>query len=288
MDIKIITGLSGAGKSTVIHKLEDMGYYCIDNLPPQFLEQFVELCSAPNSKIKKLAIVIDIRGEQFFSELKIILKNFMSVHKNCSMIYLEASNDTLIKRYKETRRMHPLSRDTNIIDGIEKERELTYFLRRNADYIIDTGDMSTRKLENKLIDLFDKNKIDTKMKVTFVSFGYKYGIPLQSDIVFDVRFMDNPYYVKELKPLTGEDKKVIDYVKGQDKFETFYDKSTDLLEFLFKQYSNEPRNAVVVAIGCTGGKHRSVVVARSLYEYFSSVKLKKEYDINIEHRDKHK
>ncbi len=284
MEIKIITGLSGAGKSTVVNKLEDIGYYCIDNLPPQLMDQFVELCSRHQPSVTRLAIVIDIRGYVFFKELKDKLEAFKAKHEDVSIIYLEADNDTLVRRFKETRRIHPLSKDMSMIDGIEKERELTSFLRNMADVVIDTDDMKTRQLENYLIERIEGSVSKMKMSINFVSFGYKHGLPLHADLVFDVRFLDNPYYVESLRNLTGEDKAVSDYVLNQKKTGEFLEKLKSVLSYLFEEYKEEGRARVVVAIGCTGGKHRSVTIANALYHYYGQ----QDYRVNVNHRDKDK
>ncbi len=284
MDIKIITGLSGAGKSTVMRKLEDMDYYCIDNLPPQLLEQFVQLCESKKSTIDKLAIVIDIRGLLFFEEFKELFKKFVTTLDSCSIIYLEADNDVLVKRYKETRRVHPLTKNMSIVEGIKKEIDLTYFLKRMADHVIDTSHLKTRDLEKILTDIFTDNQTSRGINVNIMSFGYKYGLPIHADLVFDVRFIDNPFYIDELRVLTGEDKKVVEYIMSQNKAKVFLEKLNDMLDYLFTEYTNEGRSRVVVAIGCTGGKHRSVAIARNIYDSFSD----KDYNLIINHRDKDK
>ncbi len=289
MDIKIITGLSGAGKSSVVDKLEDMGYYCIDNLPPALLEKFVELIAEKReNKSQKVAIVIDIRGRAFFDELKEQLEKLLFKYPNTQIVFLEASISTLVKRFKETRRTHPLSiggeNENSMIDAIEKEIKVTQFLKDMAHKVIDTSSMSRRELDLLLIKIFADNPKEKISEIIFNSFGFKHGIPLHADMVFDVRFIENPHYVKELRPLTGEDKDVYDFIFAQEIAENYYKKMYELLDYSFKAYLSEGRSQITVSIGCTGGRHRSVAFACRLASDFK----KQGFKISLNHRDKNK
>ncbi len=288
-EIKIITGLSGAGKSTVIDKLEDMGFYCIDNLPPALLEKFLDLIIDSNAKsTQKVAIVIDIRGRAFFNELKDNLSELKLKYGDIEVIFLEANKNVLVKRFKETRRSHPLSIDgmneSSMITAIEEEIKFTEFLKEMADKVIDTSTMSKRELNLLLLKIFSIKSVQEGTEIIFNSFGFKYGVPLHADMVFDVRFIENPFYIKELRPLTGEDKAVYDFIFEQKIATEYYDKLYQLLDFSFKCYSDEARNQIVVSIGCTGGKHRSVAFTKRLATEFS----KKGYNVKMNHRDKDK
>lgn len=287
--IKIITGLSGAGKSTVVDKLEDMGFYCIDNLPPALLEKFLDLIlDSKSESTQKLAIVIDIRGRAFFSNLKEILRDLSLKYKDIEILFLEADTKTLVKRFKETRRNHPLSlngnNESSMIKAIEEEIQETMFLREMADKIIDTSTMSKRELDLLLLKIFSIKSVQENTEIIFNSFGFKHGIPLHADMVFDVRFIENPYYIKELRSLSGEDRAVYDFIFDQEISQEFYNKLYSLLDFCFKCYTNEARNQIIVSIGCTGGRHRSVAFTKRLANDFKE----KGYNVKISHRDKDK
>ncbi|MFP4017235.1 MAG: RNase adapter RapZ [Halanaerobiales bacterium] len=280
MELLIITGMSGAGKSVVLDFFEDMGYFCIDNLPPAFLNKFAELCR--HSKLQKIAIVIDIRGREFFNALFGELTLLEKKNLNYEILFLEASDETLIRRYKETRRKHPLDKEGRILDAILKERSLLEELRGKANKIIDTSRLARRELYNELKRVYSSHQIDKNtMSVSIISFGYKYGIPMDADMVFDVRFLPNPYYVSSLKEHTGEEQVVQDYVLKWPITEKFYNKFFDLIEFLLPEYKKEGKSHLMIAIGCTGGKHRSVTTAIKLKDHL----LKKGYRVSVEHKD---
>ncbi len=283
MEFLIITGMSGAGKSVALDFFEDMGFFCIDNLPPAFLNKFAELCR--HSELKKIAIVIDIRGREFFNALFGELSKLDKKGLNYEILFLEASDESLIRRYKETRRKHPLDKEGRILDAILKERGLLEEIRGKANKIIDTSKLATRELYNELKRVYSFHQIDkNSMSVSIISFGYKYGIPMDADMVFDVRFLPNPYYVSSLKEHTGEEQVVQDYVLKWPITEKFYKKFFDLIEFLLPEYKKEGKSHLMLAIGCTGGKHRSVTTAIKLKDYL----LKKGYRVIVEHKDIHK
>lgn len=288
-EIKIITGLSGAGKSTVIDKLEDMGFYCIDNLPPALLEKFLDLIlDSKSDAVQKVAIVIDIRGRAFFKDLKDVLKELSVKYHDIEVLFLEADIKTLVKRFKETRRNHPLSlngnNESSMVKAIEEEIEETKFLKEMADKVIDTSTMSKSELNLLLLKIFSIKSVKEGTEIVFNSFGFKHGIPLHADMIFDVRFIDNPYYIKELRELSGEDKAVYDFIFDQKMSQDFYNKLYSLLDFCFQCYSNEARNQIIVSIGCTGGKHRSVAFTKRLAMEFKE----KGYNVKMTHRDKDK
>ncbi|MCR5266943.1 MAG: RNase adapter RapZ [Lachnospiraceae bacterium] len=282
MRFVIVTGMSGAGKSTALKMLEDGGYYCVDNLPVPLITKFAELVSTPNSEIEKVVIGVDVRTGQAFSELDHVLDEMSASNVPFEVLFFEASDETLIKRYKETRRIHPLAGTDRIDAGISKEREELASIKRRADYILDTSTMLTRDLKAEIDRIFVNNQNFKNLFVTIISFGFKYGIPSDSDLVFDVRFLPNPYYFEELKNLTGNDKKVQDYVMGFPEAGQFLDKLEDMLRFLLPKYIIEGKNRLVVSIGCTGGKHRSVTLSNALYERMQG---HEEYGFKIEHRD---
>ncbi len=281
MQFVIITGMSGAGKSTVVHMLEDMGYYCIDNMPPTLITKFVSLCQNSNILMDKIAFVVDARSGDRVMRLADEIVEFKKSGNKCEVLFLEASDETIIKRYKETRRTHPHAKGGRLIDGIEMERRLLSEIRNQSDYIIDTTDLLTKQLKDRVFDLFETKKKFENINVNVVSFGFKRGIPLDSDLMFDVRFLPNPFYEAELKPQTGLDAPVRDYVFKWDVTKTFVEKLHDMVEFLLPQYVEEGKTQLVIAIGCTGGKHRSVAIAEELGEFLKT----KNYYTVVSHRD---
>ena len=282
----IVTGMSGAGKSTALKMLEDMGYFCVDNLPVPLIPKMAELLSVPGTEINKAALGVDIRSGQNFSELEKILKDLDQSGTRFEILYLESRDDVLIKRYKETRRFHPLSgKGGRVEEGIREERKRLKFLRERADYLIDSSHMLTRELRAELSKIFVENKEYKNLYISVLSFGFKYGIPADADLVFDVRFLPNPYYVDELRPLTGLDDRVFNYVMDCDIARTFADKLEDMINFLIPNYVKEGKTNLVIAIGCTGGKHRSVTLARELYSRLSG---NTKYGFRLEHRDAQK
>lgn len=283
MRFVIVTGMSGAGKSTALKMLEDMGYFCVDNLPVPLIPKLAELLTVSGSEVQKAALGVDIRSGQSFGELERMLEELDAMSMKYEILYLESSDDVLVKRYKETRRFHPLSGSSGRIDeGIRRERERLGFLKKKADYLVDTSHMLTRELRQELNKIFVENKEFKNLYITVLSFGFKYGIPSDADLVFDVRFLPNPYYVDELRPMSGNDPEVRDYVMGNEKAGEFLDKLTDLLEFLIPNYIIEGKTQLVIGIGCTGGKHRSVTLANALFARISQAE---SYGIRIEHRD---
>ena len=282
MRLVIVTGMSGAGKTTALKMLEDMGYFCVDNLPIPLLTRFVELFSEPEEEIKNIALGIDVRGGQDFSGLQEVLDEMDVKQVSYEILFLDAQDDVLIKRYKETRRQHPLSGSGRVDTGIAKEREKIMFLKMRATYILDTSKMLTRELKLELEKIFVKGESFCNLYITVMSFGFKYGIPQDADLVFDVRFLPNPYYIEELKEKTGNDPEVQDYVMENEKAQVFLDKLTDMVDFLIPNYILEGKNQLIIAIGCTGGKHRSVTLANALYQKLDK---QENYGVRIEHRD---
>ncbi len=280
MKFVIVTGMSGAGKSTSLKMLEDLGYFCVDNLPVPLIGKFAELAGEPNSELTKVAVGIDVRTG--LSRVEAAFNDLQASGYISDVLFLECDDDVLVKRFKETRRAHPLAGDGRVEEGIRKERELLRFLKKNASFIIDTSHLLTRELKQKLDDIFARDRGFGNLFITILSFGYKYGIPSDADLVFDVRFLPNPYYIDELKQKSGESKEVRDYVMGFSEANVFLDKLEDLIRFLIPNYVTEGKNQLVIAIGCTGGKHRSVTLASGLYERLSDGN---EYGIRIEHRD---
>ncbi|PKM50915.1 MAG: RNase adapter RapZ [Firmicutes bacterium HGW-Firmicutes-7] len=281
MQFTVVTGMSGAGKSTVLKILEDMGFFCVDNLPPILIKKFAEICFSPDSGINKVALGIDIRGGNLFSELFTIIGEINQSGYNIDLIFLDANDDVLVKRYKETRRKHPLVVNGRIQDGIKLERGMLIEAKERAKYIIDTSNLLTRELKEEIIKIFTEGKVYENLIITILSFGFKYGIPSDSDLVFDVRFIPNPFYISELKAKTGNDQVIKDYVMGWDVTKKFLEKLEDMISFLLPNYIKEGKNQLVISIGCTGGKHRSVTMANALYENLQA----KEYSVNIHHRD---
>ena len=283
MRVAIVTGMSGAGKSTALKMLEDMGYFCVDNLPVPLIPKLAELLIVPGAEINKVALGVDIRSGHSFEELEEVLSELDTDALKYEILFLEASDDVLIKRYKETRRFHPLSGNGERVDiGIAKERERLEFLKKRADYLIDTSHMLTRELKQELNKIYVQNKEYKNLYITVLSFGFKYGIPSDADLVFDVRFLPNPYYIEELRPQSGNDQAVRDYVMSNEKAGIFLGKLIDMVEFLIPDYIAEGKTQLVIGIGCTGGKHRSVTLANELYE---ALERTEHYGVRIEHRD---
>lgn len=282
MRLVIVTGMSGAGRTTALKMLEDAGYFCVDNLPVPFIEKFAELTASGNSEITKVAIGVDVRSGKSLNELEEILERMTLHGLNYEILFLDASDEVLVKRYKETRRMHPLAASGRIEDGIVRERERLVFLKKHADYIIDTSKLLTRELKQELDKIFVQNRAFKNLMITVLSFGFKYGIPSDADLVFDVRFLPNPYYYEDLRKLTGNDQKIQDFVMGYDMAHVFLDKLEDMIRFLIPNYVLEGKNQLVIAVGCTGGKHRSVTLANKLYE---RLKKQSDYGVKLEHRD---
>lgn len=280
----IITGLSGAGKTHAIRSLEDLGFFCVDNLPPSLLPRFVELCLEPQGSVKRVAIVIDIRGRGFFDDLFQALEEIRAEGLHYEILFLEASTEVLVKRFKETRRRHPLSNHGRLLEDILLERKRLEDLRGIANKVIDTSELTPAELKAQIIELYGEDQEHSGMHITLMSFGYKYGIPLDADLVCDVRFLPNPHYVDELRDLTGCDSQVGAYVLNSPVTRDFLTKYHDLLMFLLPHYVREGKTNLVIAIGCTGGQHRSVTLANSLGEILK----KSGYKISVRHRDMYK
>ena len=278
----IVTGLSGAGKSEATKSLEDMGYFCVDNLPPALIEKFADVCRQSDGKIDKVALVIDIRGGIFFNDLFKSLKKLSEAEFKYEILFLDASDEVLVKRFKEKRRSHPLAVGGRIINGITLERMKLREVKNNADIIVDTSKYKIGDLREKLMEYFGDEKVPEKqMTITVLSFGFKYGIPVDSDLVFDVRFIQNPLYIPELKPYSGLNEPVRDYVMEQQETKEFLSKITDMLQFLIPNYQKEGKRQLIISIGCTGGRHRSVAIAQEIYNRLNE----KNYDVYVEHRD---
>ncbi len=281
MDIKIITGLSGAGKSTAIKCLEDLGYFSIDNLPPSLMIQFIEMCKGLKQPIDRVALGIDVRSYAFFDDVEANLSKLQATYDRCDIYFFEASDKVLINRFKETRRTHPLSETGIIIDGINVERQQMAAIKQMASRVIDTSDMNSHQLRHFIkLDMLGKTSVQA-IAISFQSFGFKRGVPLDSDLLFDVRFLPNPYYDENLRPLTGNDQAIKDYVFQWHETKLFYDKLREMLDFLLPQYIREGKNHVTVSIGCTGGRHRSVAVCNQLADDYRA----QGYQISVAHRD---
>ena len=282
MRFVIVTGLSGAGKTQAIRSLEDLGYFCVDNLPPTLIPKFAEACFETDGRIDKIALVIDIRGGEFFDDLFESLNYLKKQNYKYEILYLDASDEVIIKRFKETRRKHPLAPDGRIVHGIDLERNRLKEVRNRADNIVNTSNTSTRELREVITKIYaETGQIEMELMITVVSFGFKYGIPVDSDLVFDVRFLPNPYYIPELKKFCGNDKEVKDYVLGYPETRTFITKLQDMLNFLLPNYLREGKRQLILSIGCTGGRHRSVAIANEIYEGLKAQRRK----VNIDHRD---
>lgn len=277
----IITGMSGAGKSQVVRSLEDLGYFCVDNLPPALIPKFAELCEQSAGKVSKVGLVVDIRGREFFDQLMQVLEDMEKQGFMYEMLFLEASDETLIRRYKESRRRHPMAPHGRISEGISRERDRLEHVRGRATHIIDTSDLPTAKLKEKIAALFGGEVESERMTITIVSFGFKFGIPLDADMVFDVRFLPNPFYVESLRRKSGIVPEVSEYIGKWPITQQFMEKLSNLVDFLVPHYVREGKSQLVIAIGCTGGLHRSVYVAHKIYEGLRN----KGYKVNVEHRD---
>ncbi|PID79593.1 MAG: RNase adapter RapZ [Clostridiales bacterium] len=281
MNIKIITGLSGAGKSTAIKSLEDIGYYCIDNLPPALIMQFIKMCESLKQPIDKVALGIDARGYPFFEDIEQRLKLCLEQYEKSEIIFLDASDEVLINRFKETRRLHPFSVSGVLSDGIEIERHKMAVIKNMASQVIDTSKMNGHQLRRYIKVNVMGEAVDKAIAITFQSFGFKNGLPLDSDLLFDVRFLPNPYYDVELRNLTGNDQAIKDYVFKWRETHLFYDKLINLLDFLVAQYIKDGKNQLTISIGCTGGRHRSVAICNQLGADYGS----RGYMRTIVHRD---
>lgn len=282
MRFVVVTGMSGGGKTTAMKMLEDAGFYCVDNLPVSLVEKFLELIAVPESEINKVALGLDVRTDMYVEDAKKILRQVKEKGYPVEILFMDGDDSVLIKRYKETRRVHPLAQDGRVEDGVKRERQILEDIRKDADYVIDTTNVLTRELKAELDRIFVQNEEYNSLMVTVMSFGFKYGIPVDADLVFDVRFLPNPYYVDALRPKTGNDKEVQDFVMNSAESEEFLKKLEDMIAFLIPNYVKEGKNRLVIAIGCTGGKHRSVTIANALHD---RLKDQGEYGIRLDHRD---
>lgn len=261
----IITGLSGAGKTTASHFYEDSGYFCMDNVPPVLLPQVIDVCLKSNESLKKLAVVIDARGGSFFEDLFVSIELIKEMNIKVRILFLEASEDALIRRFSETRRKHPLNKGGRVNDDIRNEKAMLALTREKSDFIIDTTNINGRELQEQLRQFSEGVLEPRSMSVVFVSFGFKHGVPLDCDLVFDVRFLPNPFYIDNLKNLTGKDTPVYDYIFSSEIAKQYAQRLVGFIEFQIPQFINEPKSKLQIGIGCTGGKHRSVAFAEYLY-----------------------
>lgn len=279
INLVIITGMSGAGKTVAIQKLEDLGFFCVDNLPPVLIPKFAELLNESGGKFEKVAMVIDLRGREFFDSLFGALKKIEAMEKiHYQILFLDANDSVLVQRYKETRRHHPLAPQGLPVDGIRLERQLLQELKGRADLIIDTSNLKPTVLKEKISMIF--NKISKRLTINVQSFGFKYGIPIDADLVFDVRFLPNPHYIENLRPLTGKNPEVSEYVFKWDVTKEFIKKLTELVDYTLPYYQSEGKSQLVIGVGCTGGKHRSVAIAELLGNRYQD-----QYNVRITHRD---
>ena len=278
--IIIVTGMSGSGKSQACRYLEDLGYFCVDNLPPVFIPKFVELCTHANSQFKKMAFVVDTRSREFFDDLVHVLDDMDKDNQDYEMLFMDASDDVIIRRYKETRRRHPMAPATRISDGVFKERKRLESVRAKATYIVDTSNLAKSELRDKIHLLFG-NSDGEIMNIAVLSFGFKFGMPLDADMVLDVRFLPNPFYIQELRHKSGSVPEVAAYIEEKPITQEYLKRLDSFIDFLVPQYVREGKSQLVIAIGCTGGMHRSVFVAKHIYDLLA----KKGYSVNLEHRD---
>ncbi len=281
LELVVVTGLSGAGRTEAVRALEDMGYFCIDNLPPAFILNVVELFSLEGSRVKQIAVVSDVRSHEYFPQLYRVLEELKAMGVKFQILFLEARDDVLIKRYKETRRRHPLSETGEIIEGIKEERSLLENLKEKADIIIDTSELEVYELRSKIRQEFQGPAGKKTLRITVSSFGFKYGLPADADIVMDVRFLPNPNYIPKIKHFSGEDEKIKDFVLSKKVTKDFLKNFEGLLTFLIPHYIKEGKTHLLIALGCTGGTHRSVVLAEELGKFLKEQK----YKVNVSHRD---
>lgn len=281
MRFVVITGMSGAGKSLVIKHMEDIGFFCVDNMPPSLMSKFFEIIKRGEIKFDKVAMVVDIRGGKLFKELVPTIESIKSSGFPIEVLFLEASDEVLIKRFKETRRTHPLAKTATIIKGLAEERKILQDVKDNATYVMDTSLYNIVQLKQNITDIFIKTEKLDSMVITIVSFGFKYGIPTDSDIVFDVRFIKNPFYIESMRDLNGLNTKVRDFVLGIEETNVFIQKTLDMMEYLIPYYKREGKLQLIISIGCTGGRHRSVCISKEIYEELK----KKAHLVTIEHRD---
>lgn len=282
MKFVVVTGMSGGGKSTAMKMLEDAGFYCVDNLPVSLISTFTELIAPSGSEIEKAALGLDVRSKGSFVQMNQALEGLKEKGYSFELLFMDAEDHVLVKRYKETRRIHPVDGNGSIEESIKKERRMLKPIHDSADYVIDTSRLLTRELKEELDRIFLKNEEYNSLMINVMSFGFKHGIPLDADLVFDVRFLPNPFYIDELKAKTGNEQEVRDYVMGFPEAEEFLKKLTDMIEFLIPNYVKEGKHRLVIAIGCTGGRHRSVTLANALYE---ALKNKGNYGLSLNHRD---
>lgn len=279
-DLVVITGYSGAGKSTAMNVFEDAGYFCVDNLPPEMIPGLVDLFAHPGSKVQRAAVVCDVRGGTYFESLAGAVDSLEAAPHR--ILFLDAAEDTLLNRYKETRRRHPLAPESSIVQGIEAERELLDPIRQRADVVMDTTDIKAADLRRRIASELLPRAVEQRLAVTFSSFGFKHGPPRDADLTLDVRFLPNPHYVSELRPLTGRDESVVEYVARGGQLDTFYEKLEPLLDFLLPAYTAEGKAHLMVAIGCTGGRHRSVAIAEHLGARYGE---RDDLFVEVVHRD---
>ncbi len=281
-DLVVITGFSGAGKSTAMAAFEDEGYFCVDNLPPEMIRSLVDLFMHEGSKVARAAVVSDARGGSYFEGLAAMLEDLRSSGLRHRVLFLEADEATLLTRYKETRRRHPLAPTGSVADGIRRERELLAPVRESADVVVDTGQLTAAMLRRKLTDELVPSRTPGRLAITFQSFGFKYGPSRDADLLFDVRFLPNPHYEPDLRRLTGADPRVVQYINREGALDVFYDHLQPMLDYLLPQYLAEGKAHLVVAIGCTGGRHRSVAIALHLADRYSG---QTGYLVDVLHRD---
>lgn len=281
MRFVIITGMSGAGKSQVVKNMEDLGFFCVDNMPPALLSKFAELCLHSAGKMEKVALVMDIRGGEMLSGLFPEIDAIRETGLLFEILFLESADEVLVKRYKETRRSHPLAKDGRLIKGIQEERKILQDIKKRSSYVIDTSNLTTRQLKEEINNIFIEGSNFPGLIINVMSFGFKYGIPTESDLVFDVRFIPNPYYIASMKMLTGKDQVVRQFVLEAKETVDFVKKLNEMLDFLIPNYIKEGKSQLVLSIGCTGGKHRSVAIADCIYNTLKE----KGHRAVVEHRD---